>query len=470
MSVRFANRTEAGRQLAAALRGHVGSDPVVVGLPRGGVPVAFEVAVALRVPLDVIVVRKLGIPFHPELAMGAIGEQGARVVDEALARRAGVSARQIEVVEQRERAELDRRVRRLRGQREPVSLAGKEVVIVDDGVATGATARAACHVARDRGARRVVLATPVGPETIRQDIGPSADAVVCVRTPPQFSAVGAHYDDFGEVSDDDVADILARANRAAAGTQRGQPADGDERAAKVDEVDGEVDGEVAVPIDGAVLAGHLTLPRHAPMIVAFAHGSGSSRHSPRNRYVAKLLNSRGIGTLLFDLLTANEERDRDNVFDIALLGGRLGHAIGWLQTQPAAQGRRIGLFGASTGAAAALWAAAENGADSTAGFAADEIVAIVSRGGRPDLAGDRLASVRAPTLLVVGGRDPTVLELNRAAQAQLRCENRLEVVPGATHLFEEPGALEFAARLAADWFEHHAGAERTAARDTGGPK
>jgi putative phosphoribosyl transferase len=194
------------------------------------------------------------------------------------------------------------------------------------------------------------------------------------------------------------------------------------------------------------LGGHLTMPDAATGVVVFAHGSGSSRHSSRNRYVATVLNGAGLGTLLFDLLTSEEEYDRANVFDIDLLAGRLVDVTQWLRTQPGLEHLRLGYFGASTGAAAALWAAAESGAD---------IAAVVSRGGRPDLAAPRLPLVVAPTLLIVGGDDHVVLELNRQAQAQLRCENRLVVIPGATHLFEEPGTLQAAAEAARDWLTDH---------------
>ena len=189
------------------------------------------------------------------------------------------------------------------------------------------------------------------------------------------------------------------------------------------------------------LAGSLTMPADSPGIVIFAHGSGSSRHSPRNRYVAATLAEAGLGTLLFDLLTPEEEVDRANVFDIGLLAARLSQVTAWLREQQ--RSGPVGYFGASTGAAAALWAAAEPGAD---------IAAVVSRGGRPDLAGPRLAGVTAPTLLIVGGHDTAVLEMNRGALAELRCDKDLSVVPGATHLFEEPGTLDAAAALARDWF------------------
>ena len=203
--------------------------------------------------------------------------------------------------------------------------------------------------------------------------------------------------------------------------------------------------EIAISAETATLPGSLAVPADASGVVAFAHGSGSSRFSPRNRQVAGVLHESRLATLLFDLLTPLEERDRRNVFDIALLADRLAAATSWLEVEPALSRLPIAYFGASTGAAAALWAAAEN----------SDIAAIVSRGGRPDLAGPRLADVGAPTLLIVGGRDEVVLRLNRNALGQLACEAELRVVEGATHLFEESGALEEVASLARGWFLRH---------------
>jgi putative phosphoribosyl transferase len=204
--------------------------------------------------------------------------------------------------------------------------------------------------------------------------------------------------------------------------------------------------DITVPTESARLEGHLSLPVGSRGVVVFAHGSGSSRHSPRNRYVAAELNRAGRGTVLVDLLTTEEEADRAKVFDIGLLASRLLDVSRWLRDRPGTREQPLGYFGASTGAGAALWAAAEPDAD---------VAAVVSRGGRPDLAAPRLALVRAPTLLIVGGRDDAVLDLNRAAQAELRAPTRLEIVPGATHLFEEPGALEQVAQLARRWFAMH---------------
>ncbi|WP_433498885.1 phosphoribosyltransferase family protein [Sphaerimonospora sp. CA-214678] len=433
----FLDRHDAGVRLAERLRGLAGAEgAVVVGLPRGGVPVAFEVATALDAPLDVIVVRKLGVPYQPELGFGAIGEGGVRVVNPSVVRLAGLTPGEMARVEGREQAEVERRARRFRGDRAPVDLAGRRVIVVDDGIATGGTARAACQIVRARGASRVVLAVPVGaPETVAslRDI---ADEVVCLETPASFFAIGFWYRDFTQTTDDQVVELLRRA--ASREHARAEATAGAHPHALAEDV--EVDaGPVRLP-------GRLVVPRDAGGIVVFVHGSGSSRHSPRNRYVASAFNQARLGTLLFDLLTRQEEIDRGNVFDIDLLAGRLIRVTDWLGGQPRAAGLPIGYFGASTGAAAALWAAAEPGS---------EIAAIVSRGGRPDLARPRLAAVQAPTLLIVGGRDDVVLDLNRKAQERLRCESSLQIVPGATHLFEEPGALETVASLAGDWFAEH---------------
>ncbi|MDR7554596.1 MAG: dienelactone hydrolase family protein [Armatimonadota bacterium] len=207
---------------------------------------------------------------------------------------------------------------------------------------------------------------------------------------------------------------------------------------------------VHIPANGEVLEGGLVLPARSAGLVLFAHGSGSSRWSPRNRHVARVLQQAGLGTLLFDLLTAAEEAEDVRTarlrFDIPLLARRLLAATAWARADPRTRHLPIGYFGASTGAAAALVAAAQR---------PEDVAAIVSRGGRPDLAADVLDRVRAPTLLIVGGRDLAVLELNRQALAALQAESELAIVPGAGHLFEEPGALDEVARLAAGWFRRH---------------
>ncbi|MEX2556157.1 MAG: phosphoribosyltransferase family protein [Actinomycetota bacterium] len=423
----FRDRREAGRVLAARLDFLRTEDPVVVGLPRGGVPVAAEVARELGAPLDVLVVRKLGCPWQPELGMGAVGEGGIIVLNEDLVARFGLSRDDVETVARAERQELERRVRRYRGDRAATSLEGRTVIVVDDGIATGFTVRAAVAIARRRGARRVVLATPVAPSRTVEELARVADDVVTMEEPEEFLAIGQFYEDFTQTSDEEVAAYLAGSMLPlveAVGTA--DPPD-----------------PVEIDLSEVRLAGDLTLPADPVGVIVFAHGSGSSRLSPRNRFVARALNEGRLATLLFDLLTTAEEIDRANVFDIELLAGRLVEATRWLQTRRDVRGLPIGYFGASTGAAAALWAAANLGA---------AIAAVVSRGGRPDLARETLHQVRAPTLLIVGGRDEAVLALNRQAQAALQCANALEVVPGATHLFEEPGALDRVAQLARNWF------------------
>jgi putative phosphoribosyl transferase len=419
----FPDRTVAGRRLAARL-GHLrGKDVVVLGLPRGGVPVAAEVAASLGAPLDVLVVRKLGVPFQRELAMGAIGEDGVRVLNDEVLRLVRVSDADLAATEADERRELERRSKRFRGDRPRVPLKGKTAVIVDDGIATGATARAACEVARAQGAEHIVLAVPVAPPDTVRSLSRVTDEVVVVEQPAWLSSIGQWYDDFRQTSDEEVVALLDEAAARQVATE-----------------------DVRIKSGGVELPGSLTVPAAAAGIVVFAHGSGSSRLSPRNVQVAEALQAMGLGTLLFDLLTEDEAADRQNVFDIELLAGRMVGAIGWTRSHYVTGDLAVGLFGASTGAAAALWASTEPGVN---------VGAIVSRGGRPDLAAPRLPEVTAPTLLIVGSLDHVVLGLNREAQSAMRCETELSIVDGATHLFEEPGTLETVSARAASWFDRH---------------
>ncbi|MGA2320524.1 MAG: phosphoribosyltransferase family protein [Solirubrobacteraceae bacterium] len=422
--MRFADRHDAGRRLAALLGDFRREDPVVVGIPRGGVPVAAEVARALGAPLDVVVVRKIGAPANPEYAIGAVAEGDVSIISHEVVRGLDVGTAELEAILRRAQGELAERLARFRAGRPPLAVAGRTVLLVDDGLATGRSAHAAARSLRERGASRVILAVPVAaPESVRESRA-WVDDVVCVEMPPDLWAIGLWYDDFSPTSDEEVAALLA-------------------------EHAGAVAREVAIEAaPGVVLSGDLTVPPGAYVrgAVAFAHGSGSSRLSPRNRQVAGALNEGGFATLLFDLLTPQEEVDRANVFDIPLLAQRLVAATRWLRRQPETARLALGYFGASTGSAAALLAAAELRAG---------VCAVVSRGGRPDLAQPRLGEVVAPVLLIVGGADTAVLELNRRAQQLLHCENELAVVPGATHLFEEPGALDRVARLAIEWFTQH---------------
>jgi putative phosphoribosyl transferase len=404
--------------------------------------VAAEVAQVLGAPLDVILVRKLGLPSHPELAMGAVGEDGIRVLNPQVLRGTAVFSEELARVEAAERETIRQRAAAYRSGRPSKPLSGRMVVIVDDGIATGSTATAAIAVARAKGARRVVLAAPVAAAATVPALEEAADEVVCLQTPEPFWAVGPWYEDFRPTTDAEVMALLDRAQVLDAGLLAPRPP------LRVSEI---VVGPQSLPAT-------LTVPPDARGLVLFAHGSGSSRHSVRNRFVAGVLHDAGIATLLFDLLHPDEEQSRDSVFDIPLLARRLAGATASVRGMRELERLPLGYFGASTGAGAALWAAAEPHCP---------VRAVVSRGGRPDLAMARLPAVVAPTLLIVGGDDHTVLRLNVQAADALRCTHRVEVVPGATHLFEERGTLETAALLAAGWFVHYlgpvAGAERSEA-------
>ncbi len=440
----FIDRDDAGRQLAHRLGNFAVNNVVVLGLPRGGVPVAAQVARQLEAPLDVILVRKLGVPNQPELAMGAIGEEGVCTVNEDVIRLAGVTPAEFLEVEMKERIRLENNTQLFRGERPRVDLNDNVALIVDDGLATGATAIAACEVARAHGAKYVVVAVPVAPVDGEAHLKKYADEFISVETPVRFDAVGAHYQHFEPVSDENVIDLLDRARAVS------QPPP---QAAWSAFDPAEWHQDVHIPVGGRTLPGRLSVPEDPIGVVLFAHGSGSSRHSPRNSYVAEELHHARLATLLFDLLTREEEFDRANVFDIALLARRLHGATDWIRSQPQFASLPIGYFGASTGGAAALVATTLPSAD---------IAAIVSRGGRPDLANGRLGLVRTPTLLLVGGDDGVVVTLNEGAAAQLQCEHQLTIVPGATHLFEEPGALRVVANEASRWFVDHMTSDRRA--------
>lgn len=418
----FEDRTDAGRQLAAELAGRDIADPLVLGLPRGGVPVAYEVARRFGAPLDVVLVRKVTPPRNPEYGIGAVGEDGVLLLDGDAMGGLDLSEEDVRDAIVRERVELERRAERYRGELGGAPVRGRTCVVVDDGLATGVSATAAVRVLRSRGAARIVLAVPVGaPDSVDRLRG-EADEVVCLLAPPSFAAVGTWYHDFTQTTDEEVIDLLDRA-AAAVRTERSEqiPA-----------------GRVSLPAD-------VVVPAVRSGVVIFAHGSGSGRRSPRNREVARYLQDAGMATVLFDLLTPREQQVRDNAFDIRLLAGRLARVVRWAAGDGDLAGLPVGVFGASTGAAAALVAAAED----------DAMGAVVSRGGRVDLARERLGEVHQPTLLLVGGDDTDVLALNREAARSLAGPHELVVVEGAGHLFEEPGALAEVASAARDWFRGH---------------
>lgn len=433
----FEDRTEAGRRLAIELERWRSERPVVIGLPRGGVPVAAEVASALGAPLDVLVVRKLGAPGMPEYGMGAIAEGGVVHLSRDAMASMGLTDLDLGPVAEREARELERRVRIFRGERPIENLRGRTVIVVDDGIATGGTAMAAVKAVRELGADKVILAAPVVAPSTVESLRSEADEVVFVEAPEGFYAVGAWYRHFPQTSDEEVVECLARIRGA---NQDKGGAEGGSAGGTVGDPDGDLDGldqdegQVAIPVGQAEIAGTLAVPARARGVVIFAHGAGSSRRSLRNRYVARLLRDQGFATLLVDM---NGGETGEGA------ASRLVAAARWLGRRADTGHLKIGLLGSSAGAAAALRAVA---------MAPGLFAAVVTRSGRPDLAGDWVLSrVKAPVLMVVGGLDEEVRRVNEAAREWLAGRKLLVEVPGASHLFEEPGALDAVARLAGQW-------------------
>jgi putative phosphoribosyl transferase len=416
--MQYLNRADAGSRLACELAFLAPRRPIVVALARGGVPVAVEVARALRAPLEAMAVRKVGAPGNPELAVGAVAEEGGAVLDMHTAEVLGMSSEEIQEGVAEESARARGLAARLHAGQATASMAGQTVIAIDDGLATGMTMLAAVRALRARKADKIVVAVPVGSHEAASILRGEADQVICLTVPRRLYGVGMWYQDFRPVGEDEVLALLADSYRC--------------------------ERELSLQLDGRRVPATLIAPDAPRGLVVFAHGSGSSRLSARNRAVAGALRVAGFGALLFDLLGDGD--GAHPVFDVDLLSRRLRETTSQLVSEQGLEPRAVGYFGASTGAAAALCAAAAQGS---------EIAAVVSRGGRPDLAARRLADVLSPTLLIVGERDGEVLELNRSAAEQLRCAHELVVVERAGHLFEEPGALQCVSELAAAWFDRH---------------
>lgn len=405
-----------------------------------------------RRPVDVIVARKVGVPGLAEVALGAIAEDCRGIVEDSVGWYIGVPRRVVERIAERERAELERRVRLYRSGRALPDVRGKTVVLVDDGLASGATLRAAVRSLKARRPKAVIAAIPVASPLHCDDVRATVDDLVTLATPEPFGMVSSWYEDYSPVSDAEVLRLLCRL-----------PVPVDPEAIG-DDSEGSDERVVSIPVDGAgerqAIVGDLELPNVSPAdrtardpagvrgLVIFAHGGGSSRRSYRNRYLAGRLRMAGWATLRIDLLleaegTADGETGALR-FDVELIGGRLRAATEWAARERIAGAGRIVLFGASTGAAAAVATAAARPA---------LVAGVVSRGGRVDLAGEALHGVCAPMLMVVGGADLETLQRNRDAARHVSSPTRVAVVPGAGHTFEEPGALGAVGEHVVRWLD-----------------
>lgn len=447
----FRSRQEAGTQLAKQLYFWNGrSDAIVLALPRGGAETGFAMARDLDLPLDILLARKLGVPGHEELAFGAVAPGGFRYLDAGMIQATGIGTEQIEKVTEATLEVLRRQDRSYRANRAPLDVSGKTVILTDDGVATGASMQVAIQALRAMGPARVIVAVPVAPSDVCEHMRSEVDELFCSYQAKQVREVGQFYWEFPPVTDEEVVELLERAKEFYGKTQL--PGAAISRRTSPAPSEG-FQGGVILQAAMARLEGVLSLPADAAGLVLFAHGSSSSRYNPRNRYLAKALQARRLGTLLFDLLTVEEDSANlqmgGNRFDIRLLAERLSGAVEWLEQQKSFRALPMGYCCAGTGTAAALVTAANH---------PEKVQAIVSRGGRPDLAGEALGRVEAPTLLLVGEADGGLIGINEEALGDLGCaEKKLITVPGATHPFEDPGTLELVAHHAAEWFCRHLG-------------
>ncbi len=417
---RFENREHAGKILAEKLSKYAELDPVILALPRGGVPVAHEIALKLKAPLDVVIVKKIGAPKNEEFAIGAVAEDEHPILNEKLIVQQRYRRDDVEAIVVDRIAEIRRRAKFYRSKIPKIDLTQRSVIIVDDGLATGATMKAAVDWVKTQGVKKVIVAVPISSQDAATMLAGSCDDFISLITPEDMWAVGMWYKDFQQVSDEEVMMIFQK-----------QIPHSEAR-----------DQEIWIEDEMNILPGLLTTAPQSRGLVIFTHGGGSSHKSPRNLFVARALNQVGFSTLLFDLLSFSESLNRKNVFDIELMTKRLLIATDWAKKN--CPGLPIGYFGASTGAAAALTAAANR----------LDIFAVISRGGRPDLAMDSLPSVFAPTLLIVGEKDGPVIGLNQSAKEKLK-DAQMVLIPNAGHLFEEPGTLEEVAEYSVNWFQQN---------------
>ena len=429
VSLPFADRSEAGRRLAERVRPLAVNDPLVLALPRGGVPVGAELARRLDADFDVLMVRKIGLPGRPETGVGAIAEDGRVLFDDRALARMRIPRQALSDTVAAERDELDRRRRVYRGERSGPRIAGRDCVVVDDGVATGGTARAALRMVRQAGPSQLILAVPVAApeavEALREDV----DELVVLSAPDNFHAVGEWYRDFDQLSDGHVTAILAEYGRVhpRAEASRGVRV----RAGRV-----YLDGDLTVP---AVLRGAVVL------------AAGEGRSDPRWRAISSALQRAGYATLVLDLLTGEERDSGSGGADTAVQGERLSAAVTWLRRATDAADGPLGVVGSGNAAPAALVTAAER---------PEDVAAVVVHGGRIDLAEPSLAEVRAPVLVLLESRDSFVRELGEWARGRMGGPTDLRVMSGAEQLLHGAQEWRRVAVETLDWFDRHVAGRR----------
>lgn len=413
---------EMARRLAAQAADLSLDDPLIVAQSLDSLPLAYEISQLMDIPLDVVSVRRMGAPFNPEYPIGAVAANGGCWMNDVVIDYLGLGPAELKDWIEFQRQELKVEMSWVRRVLPPLSLVDRTVILVNRGMVSGGATLAALREVRRQSPTRVIVAAPIYSPSSIENIRLETDEWVGGECVTDLNLINEWYRGAPVPSYEVLEEVLAMA------AQNGRT-----------EIYGH---EVTVEYQEVQLRGLLARPNGQKGWVIFAHGSGSSHRSSRNQQVAERLNQEGFGTLLFDLLTPEEAAVRSQVFDVQRLSNRLLMATRWLDDHYNEGDLPIGYFGASTGAAAALIAAAELG---------KRIFAVVSRGGRPDLADDFLVHVKSPTLLIVGGKDETVMALNKMAMQRMgHCE--VMTVAGATHLFEEPGALDQVQDLAADWF------------------
>ncbi len=443
----FTDRTDAGRRLAQALAPFEDKNPLVVALPRGGVPVGYEVARSLGAPLDVLVTRRLEAPGDETVNIGAIGPGGVRYLDTARIRELGITDRELEDRAADASAEVEARSRRFRGTSRPLSVRNRIVILVDDGVLEGATTRLAARILRSLGPKRLILATPVAPPATLEVLRDEVDGLVFLVSPEEIGSLDDWYREYPEISDGDVESYLHQAHRdleRIAEKGRRPPE------VRIEPPEPMTQRAVKLDVGDKTLNGLLAIPEDAKGVVLFGHSSGSNRYTPRNQQLAEQLREAGLATLLVDLLTpeeaAEDVRTQRYRFDIGTLARRVIGAIDWLAEQPNTKILPVAIYGAGTSAALGVVAARQR---------PNRVRALAARSGRMDLVKSALDEVEVPTLLIVGEEDSDILDINRKALQRLAGPAELMLVPATGPIFEAPEVIEQMAEGIASWCHQH---------------